>query len=72
MPNVTRRTVRDYYRISIPGDFGTETEICEQAVTEARERARLYVMPAEWAARIVSGTVGDYEVTVLVTRRRYR
>jgi hypothetical protein len=62
---------RDVYHIQVPGDLAdTPQELCEHAITEARERARIYAMPANWEAEIEKGEVGDFEVTVKVIRWR--
>jgi hypothetical protein len=59
---------KNVYKIRIPGDLGTAEEICDQAITEAHERAWLFI-PASWEAQIIEGTVGEsYEVVVKVTR----
>ena len=63
--------VNDYYLVRIPGDMcNTLTEVCEAAITEAREKTRIYAIPAEWTARVIKGEIGDWEVTVKVRRRR--
>lgn len=67
------RYVRDYYTVAIPGDAADDINtLAEYAITDAREMARLYVMPAEWIATRVSGTVGDHEVIFRVRRKRAR
>ena len=60
----------DYYTINLPGDlFTTQQEFEDYAIDVARENARLYCIPCEWRARMVEPeTIGDYEVTVKVTR----
>lgn len=67
----------DYYEIEIPGDVfqGDSMEeqregICQQAIDEARERAKLYCVPANWSAHIIKGEPGDTIVTVKVRRVR--
>jgi len=69
----------DYYEVQVPGDAwqGVPPEeqresICQAAITEAGERAKLYAMPCNWTARITKGEVGDYLVTVKVVRKRHR
>jgi hypothetical protein len=65
--------VRDYYNVSIPGDLSDNMEdLAEQAITEARERARLYCIPCEWRVKHISGEVGDWEVKFRVCRTRRR
>jgi hypothetical protein len=68
-----RKTVTDRYIVKVPGDAGpTMTYLLGLAITEARERARLYCMPCEWTAQRLNGDLGDHEVTFKVTRRRNR
>lgn len=63
----------DRYVIELPGDmFEFKTDFQDQAIYEARERARLYVIPCHWYARIISGEPGDGIVKVQVTRVRKR
>jgi len=67
------KIVRDYYRVSIPGDCAdTIDELGHIAINEARERAKLYCMPADWRATLVRGQLGDFEVTFRVVRYRNR
>lgn len=64
---------RDYYTVDIPGDLSDSLEaLAEQAITEARERARIWAIPAEWTATRVSGDVGDFNVRFRVCRKRNR
>ena len=61
----------DYYTVSVPGDvYDTVEELADLAINEARERTRIYAMPAVWAAKLVKGQPGDFEVTFKVTRKR--
>lgn len=63
----------DYYQIDIPGDLSDNLEdLANQAIVEAREKAKLYCMPALWTAQHVSGEVGDFNVTFRVCRKRNR
>lgn len=63
----------DYYEVKIPGDMSDEMgDLKEQAIVEARERSKLYVVPCEWEVKLVSGNVGDFEVTFMVRRKRLR
>lgn len=73
--------VYDYYKVSVPGDVfqgGTMPEdeqkrrLCNCAIDEAREKARLYCIPCEWTAEILRGEVGSWEVVVSVRRKRNR
>jgi hypothetical protein len=65
------KTVRDYYTVTVPGDLAdTVTDLAVAAINEARERTRLYCIPAEWTATLIAGEPGDFEVTFRVVRRR--
>jgi hypothetical protein len=65
--------VSDRYTVKVPGDLADDLEtLADQAITEARERARLYCTPAEWTATRIAGEVGDFEVTFRVVRRRHK
>ena len=68
------RFVYDYYEVSLPGDIFDGEDALERlanlAIDEARERAKLYCIPAEWTAERISGEVGDFEVTFKVRRKR--
>jgi len=69
-----RKIIRDYYtvKVKVPGDMSDRLEdLADQAIAEARERARLYCLPAEWKATRIAGDVGDTEVTFRVCRRRH-
>jgi len=62
----------DYYDIDVPGDCAdTIGDLASIAIDEARERARLWVMPCLWTARHVSGEVGDWIVRFRVVRKRH-
>lgn len=58
----------DYYWVDVPTDLGTLSERADQAITEAREQARLYVMPCEWEVIDIS----PFDSSVRVRRRRRR
>lgn len=60
------RTVYDYYAVDLGGLIADEEDRANIAMMEARERARLYVMPCEW--QILSDD-GDM---VRVRRKRRR
>lgn len=65
--------VYDYYTVSVPGDLADTVEaLAEQAITEAKERAKLYCVPAVWTAERIGGDVGDFEVRFRVCRKRNR
>lgn len=71
------RFVYDYYTIELPGDmFGDlpKTEwldrMANHAIDEARERATLYVIPAEWKVDLVEGEQGDFNIVMKVRRKR--
>lgn len=67
------RTTRDYYTISVPGDCADSMqELGSIAINEARERAKLYCMPATWEAKHISGQLGDWEVSFRVVRTRVK
>ena len=61
----------DYYMIDVPGDCDDSLEgLARIAIDEARERARLYCLPALWTAVRVVGDVGDLVVRFRVCRKR--
>ena len=61
----------DYYTVAVPGDCAdTLAELADVAINEARERARLYAIPAEWLAVVIRGEIGDCNVTFRVRRKR--
>lgn len=61
----------DRYTVSIPGDLADNLEaLGDQAITEARERARIFAIPAVWTATRIKGDVGDNEVVFRVVRKR--
>jgi len=66
---------RNYYTVELPGDLFEDGDdwkerMCQQAISEAWERARLYIIPALWTAKIVSGDAGSWTVTIRVCRSR--
>lgn len=65
--------IYDRYIVKLPGDmFERIEDYAEQAITEAKERTKLYCVPAEWRAVLISGNNGDHELTFRVTRKRNR
>ena len=61
----------DYYMVDVPGDCDDSLEgLASIAIAEARERARLYCIPALWTARRIVGDVGDWTVRFRVCRKR--
>jgi hypothetical protein len=67
------RFVYDYYDVEVPGDLSDDVEVLgQQAIDEARERARVYALPADWMVTLIKGEVGDFNVTFRVRRRRNR
>lgn len=65
------KTVRDYYMVTVPGEVADDIDtLADIAISDARERTRLYAMPATWTATIISGEPGDYVVTFRVRRTR--
>ena len=68
-----RKIVYDYYIVDVPGDCDdTIKGLGQIAIIEARERARLYCMPATWIATHLEGEVGDWNVKFRVCRMRNR
>jgi len=66
-------TTRDYYTVQVPGDAADSVaDLADIAIDEARDRARLYCMPALWTATLVSGELGDWSVTFRVRRTRVK
>lgn len=71
MPN--KRLTRDYYLVDVPGDAAdTFDALGDIAINEARERARIYAIPANWTATRISGDIGDFVVRFRVCRIRHR
>ena len=73
------RFAYDYYLIDLPGDMYDDMptdewldKMGDHAIDEARERATLYCMPAEWRTTLVEGEQGDFSVVVKVCRKRAR
>jgi len=63
----------DYYDVEVPGDCADSIEeLASIAIDEARERARLYCIPALWTARLIAGVVGDWTVYFRVCRKRHK
>lgn len=57
---------RNYYLVSIPRDFTEDVrEACEQAIAEARERARKYFMPCNWEAKRIGHTPSNHVIRVV-------
>ncbi len=68
----SRKIITNRYIVQIEGDAANSMEeLGSMAIDEARERARLYVMPAEWSAKPIKGSLGDFYVTFQVTRKHY-
>lgn len=45
----------DYYTIDVPSDaFVSEADAGHCAINEARDRARIYCMPCDWSATLLS------------------
>lgn len=66
-----RRFVYDYYVVDVPGDaFDDKQYVMQQAISEARERTKIYAMPASWTAKVLSGEIGSHNIVVKVTRKR--
>ncbi|MGW8177779.1 MAG: hypothetical protein ACWGQW_03180 [bacterium] len=79
--------VRDYYTVKLPIDmvesepesFSDEDKeyLCDLAINEARERARLYCIPATWVAEVVMfdplvPLVDNGEYVIKVVRVRHK
>lgn len=62
-----RKYTHDYYTVEIPLDFGSKKKRLEQAIVEAKERTRLYCIPAVWEA--VELSPGVYRVRRLRLKR---
>ena len=70
----------DVYEVQVPTDLADpekspddqRKELCQQAITQAEERAKVYALPADWSAEIVQGDLEGFEVTVRVVRKRHR
>ncbi len=70
----------DYYKIELPSDAFPLPEvvgvtqhrlmITDQAFYEAKERTKLYCVPAEWTASIDEATLDNSIIVVNVRRRR--
>lgn len=58
----------DYYTVDVPTDLGTMSERADVAINEARETARLWVVPCEWEVIDIS----PFDSAVRVRRRRRR
>jgi len=70
---VKRKIVYDYYIVDVPGDCDdTIKGLGDIAIIEARERARLYCIPATWTAKHIGGDVGNWFVRFRVCRMRNR
>lgn len=62
----------DYYTVSLPSDLFPDTEdgdnqMINHAIDCAREQSRLYAIPCEWRAKIIST---GHDVTYRVCRKR--
>ena len=65
--------VYDYYDVVVPGDcYDNLEDAGSMAIDIARERTKIYAMPANWESRLITGKVGDYEITFRVRRVRFR
>lgn len=63
--------VRDYYTVRLPGDAcDSLDDLSSMAINEAKERAKLYCVPAMWTVKVLAGEVGDWEVSLRVCRVR--
>ena len=65
--------IYDYYTVKVPGDLDDNLhDLADHAIQIARDRAKLYCTPCNWTAWLVSGGIGDFEVTFRVRRTRWR
>ena len=63
----------DYYIIDVPVDCAdTLDALADIAINEARERAKLYCIPCDWSATVISGKGGNSDMRFRVRRRRNR
>jgi len=65
----------DYYDVEVYSDCADSIEgLADLAITEARERARLYCIPAIWSARLLAGGLesGDFVTYFRVCRKRHK
>lgn len=70
---MSKRFVYDYYFVDIPGDCSDEmTILAEMAIEEAKDKAKLYCVPAIWTSERISGEIGDFNVRFKVCRKRNR
>lgn len=58
----------NYYSILIPDDIPVK-EALDLAIYEARDRARIYAMPATWRAHLIATSGGFHAIKVRRTRR---
>ena len=71
MTVLTKRLKYDYYTVILPGDlFESMEEFKDYAINEAREKAKLYVIPCSWRVKLISGEIGDWEIKFRVCRIR--
>lgn len=71
--------VVDYYRVEIPSDVVQDNDrdeweykMGEVAIADADRRTRLYVMPATWEAKLISGGPDTFNSKFQVKRYRRR
>lgn len=61
----------DYYLVKVPGDCTDNYETLGHiAIQQAEESTHLYSLPSVWTAVRVNGSLGDFEVTYKVRRKR--
>lgn len=46
-------------------------QMCDVAIKEARESARIFAIPCEWQAELLSGSPDSFESVFRVRRRRF-
>ena len=64
---LTKKIVRDYYKVDLPSDFSEDREERgQQAIREAEEMSRIYALPCVWEA------IADTGEMVTVRRKRWK
>lgn len=69
---MSRKYTYDYYVVRVPSYLSHDTSYLEnQAILEAKERTRLYCVPAVWTAIQIDGDTRNWMLTFKVCRKRY-
>ena len=66
----------DYFMVTLPSDLIQDettwaAQMCEVAINEARESARIFAIPCEWQAELLSGSPDSFESVFRVRRKRH-